>query len=282
MPRPARTVRARAARPRPAVWQRPSPLAVWKLLPPVACLLILLALALPSTARGVKYDLPPGAVVVETRAVVARDTRGGRTLILWMLGPTRHPRAWPGESYTCPEATRGSHYTGPTRVSLADARTGRVLNTVEVRDAHEGADSFDIPFRIRAGGYYHVPGRPAGREGRPAVMWLKDYNGDGRAHEFALYDAWACMGLETTLIGYSERRDRVIQYPIRLTITGGQQASSESPWADYLFARRPVGPGRWKYQIDYRGRGGSLDAYDVKYDRDGERFEGSLAIRNEP
>ena len=113
-------------------------------------------------------------------------------------------------------------------------------------------------------------------------MRLKDYNGDGRALEFALYDAWACMGLETTLIGYSERQDRVIQYPIHLTIKGGQQESSVSPWADYLFSRRPARPGHWKYQIDYRRRGGSLDAYDVKYDREKERFEGSLTFTNQP
>ena len=121
----------------------------------------------PAAARGVRYGLPAGAVVVETRAVAARGGRGGRTLILWMLRPTRHPRAWPEEGYTCPEETRGSHYTGPTRVSLADARTGRVLNTVEVRDAHDGGDSFDIPFRIRAGATTTSPaGGRAARGGR--------------------------------------------------------------------------------------------------------------------
>jgi hypothetical protein len=228
----------------------------------------------------VKYDLPPGAVLVESRAV--RTRRGERRLLLlWVLSPTRHRRD-PAEAYTCPEETRGSHYSGPTRVSLADGRTGRILNTVEVRDAHGGEDSFDLPFRIRAGGYYHVPGRRAGREGRPAIMHLKDYNGDGRALEFALYDAWACMGLETALIGYSERRDRVVQYPVHLTIRGGRERESVSPWADYLFARRPASPGRWRYQIDYRGRGGSLDSYEVSYDRRGERFVGSLTFTNQP
>jgi hypothetical protein len=247
-----------------------------------AALACLIALPAPSArGRGGKYDLPRGAVVVETRAVKARG-HGARTLVLWMLNPTRHPRQTPGETYTCPEETRGSHYSGPTRVSLADARTGRVLNTVEVRDPHDGGDSFDIPFLIRAGGYYHVPRARPGREGRPAVMRLKDYNGDGRASEFALYDAWACMGLETTLIGYSERRDRVIQYPVHLTIEGGQQRSSVSPWADYLFSRRPVSPGRWKYEIDYRGRGGSLDAYEVRYDPRHERFEGTLTFTTRP
>lgn len=271
MARPTRSECGLAARPRPAASKR---------LPTLCCLILVLAAT--SAARGVKYDLPPGAAVVETRAVRGGAGRGGRTLILWMLRPTRHPRAAPEETYTCPEETRGSHYSGPTRVSLADARTGRILNTLEIRGAHDGEDAFDIPFRIRAGGYYYVPGGRPGREGRPAIMRLKDYNGDGRALEFALYDAWACMGLETTLVGYSERQDRVIQYPVHLTITGGSQKSSVSPWADYLFSRRPVRPGHWKYQIDYRGRGGSLDTYDVKYDREKERFEGSLTFTNRP
>jgi hypothetical protein len=237
----------------------------------------------PAAARDGGYDLPEGAVVVETRALPTLTRGRRRTLVLWMLRPTRHPRDPAlGELYTCPEETRGSHYSGPTRVSLIDAGTGHVVNTVELRDAHDGADALALPYRIRAGGYYHVPGVRAGREGRPAIMRLKDYNGDGRALEFALYDAYACMGLETALVGYSERRDRVVQYPIHLTIRGGQQESSVSGWADYLFSRRPVRPGRWKYQVDYRGRGGSLDIYDVRYDARNERFEGTLTFVSQP
>lgn len=270
MPRPTRSARRLSTRPR---------LPFRKLLLFVACAGALPAP--PAFGRGVKYELPGGAVVVETRALDVR-ARGGRALVLWMLRPTRHPRDPADEIYTCPEETRGHHYSGPARVSLADARTGRVINTVEVRDAHNDADSFDIPYRIRAGGYYHVPRTRRGREGRPAVMNLRDYNGDGRALEFALYDAWACMGLETTLVGYSERRDKVVQYPIHLTIRGGDLKSRVSPWADYLFSRRPLRPGRWKYRIDYRGRGGSLDIYDVRYDARNERFEGTLTFVSGP
>jgi hypothetical protein len=51
--------------------------------------------------------------------------------------------------------------------------------------------------------YYHVEGVSKDREGKPAIMRMRDYNGDGKALEFALFDALACMGLETTLIGYS-------------------------------------------------------------------------------
>ena len=33
---------------------------------------------------------------------------------------------------------------------------------------------------------------------------------------FVILCALACMGLETTLIGFSERQDRVVQYPLSL------------------------------------------------------------------
>jgi hypothetical protein len=45
----------------------------------------------------------------------------------------------------------------------------------------------------------------AARFGKPKIMLLKDYNGDGEALEFALFDAWTCSDLVTTLIGYSRR-----------------------------------------------------------------------------
>jgi hypothetical protein len=109
-------------------------------------------------------------------------------------------------------------------------------------------------------------------------MWLKDYNGDGKAWEFALFDAQACMGLATTLIGYSERQDKVIQYQTQLAVTGskGKRSTITEEWTDYLFSKKPVGPGTWKYEIDYRGRGGSLDKYEIHYDKQAERFKGTL------
>ena len=142
----------------------------------------------------------------------------------------------------------------------------------------EGEDEFDLPYRIHAGSYYHVEGVARGQEGRPTILRLKDYNGDGRAHEFALYDALACMGLNTALFGYSEKQDRVIQYPVSLAVTDskGQQSTEVLDWADYLFAKEPTGPGRWKYEIDYRGRAGSLDRYEVHYNPAAERFEGTM------
>jgi hypothetical protein len=238
-------------------------------------LLAALTLLLFFPARGLSqtYNLPSGARIIETRPLISKS-HPNRALILWMINPKRNPREVPDETYTCPEETRGHYYSGQTRVSLVDTRTRRVLNTVKVTE--EGEDSFDIPYKIHAG-YYHVPRVAKGREGTPVIMWLRDYNGDGRAEEFALFDALACMGLPTTLIGYSESKDRVVQYPVSLEVTeGAKRSETTTYWPDYLFSRKPQRPGYWKYEIDYRGRAGTLDKWEIRYNRQAERFEGSV------
>lgn len=90
--------------------------------------------------------------------------------------------------------------------------------------------------------------------------------------------ALACMGLEAALIGYSEKQDRVIQYLVSLKTTGpdGEKTTQVRNWVDYLFSKGPAAPGLWKFEIDYTGRGGSLDAYEVRYNSRAERFEGRV------
>ena len=225
-----------------------------------------------SPAEG--YELAEGAMIIETQSVTPN-----RSLILWMVRPTKHPRDTPDEPYTCPEYTRGNYYSGATRVSLVDPQTRKVINTVKVApDPGEGGDEFDLPYEIRPDHYYHVDGVSKEAEGKPTLMWLRDYNGDGKAWEFALFDAQACMGLGTTLIGYSERQDKVIQYQTHLAVSDSKQKRSDTTeyWTDYLFSKKPTSPGSWKYEIDYRGRGGSLDKYEIHYDKQAERFEGTL------
>ena len=82
----------------------------------------------------------------------------------------------PEEPYTCPDETRGSCYSGPTRVSLLNTTTRTVINTIEIKDRHfegmdayeEHANSFDIPYAIRKGYYYKVEGdAPESEEVKP-------------------------------------------------------------------------------------------------------------------
>jgi len=237
--------------------------------------LLVIAPAAQAQARRAPYGLPAGALVLEERPL---ELEGGKTraLVLWMLRPKRYPRG-SDEIYTCPEETRGSFYRGPARVSLVDTAARRVVNTLKViQDYSHGEDEFDIPYRIR-GSYYHVPGVAGGREGRPTILHLKDFNGDGRAHEFALFDALACMGLETALFGYSVKQDRVIQYPVRLeTEYAGEKTTETLNWADYFFAKMPAPDGLRRYDVDYRGRNGTLDSYVVSYNAEAERFEGTV------
>jgi len=222
----------------------------------------------PAQVKG----LPSGARIIETRAIKP-EIRADRALVLWMINPTENRREG-SEEYSCPEFSRGSHFSGPTRASLVNAREGSIINTIPIKDA-EGEDRFDIPFRIRGGFYYTVKGVTNEAEGTPTILDLKDINGDGVDCEFALFDQQACMGLATTSIGYSRNQDKVICYPIHLTRSDGK--TTVSNWADYLFEKKPISPGVWKYEIDYRGRGGSLDSYEIRYNREQERFTGKLS-----
>jgi hypothetical protein len=237
-----------------------------------------------------KLELPSGAVIIEEQSLGSKK-HPDRALILWMVNPTKNPSDAQKDQeapYTCPDETRGSYYSGLTRISLLNTTTRTVINTIEIKDGHfkggdgleDKADSFAIPYAIRKGYYYHVEDEgdsPEGVEMKARVMWLKDYNGDGKALEFALFDAAYCMGVLTTLIGYSEWQDRVIQYPIDLEVVGDEGHWTESlSWCDYLFSEKPISPGHWKYEIDYSGSGGSLGKYEIRYDAQHEMFVGTL------
>lgn len=236
--------------------------------------------------------IPHDAVIVE-RARIPATVRDGRELVLWMMSPVTHDRDPRAGAYACPERTLGSYFSGPTRVSLLNTNTGRVLNTIKLVAPDAGqTDEFYVPYRILSGLYYPVPGVPEETEGKPSLLALRDLNGDGIAVETAFFEAEACMGLPTALIGYSPTQDEVVQYRAELEVTAFEPALDEGKigrgkqlaktkketldWIDYLFAEKPIEPGHWKYDIDYLGRGGSLDSYDVRYDPAHERFVGTL------
>jgi len=245
--------------------------------------LVICCAAVTANAQLEIKGLPKNATVLETRPLVSAS-HPNRTLMLWMNHPKRNPFTdGRDELYTCPSQTRGSYFSGPANVSLVDSGDNTILNTIKLSSYDSG--DLDLPYAIRRGYYYRVDkvnARTA--EGKPTILWLRDYNGDGKALEFALFDAPACMGLQTALIGYSEKQDKVIQYPINITATESGKRSTETLlWADYLFDRKAERPGHWKYEIDYRGRGGSLDKWSVNYNPAKEQFEATvIRIADEP
>ncbi|MGA2273874.1 MAG: hypothetical protein ABSH00_09990 [Bryobacteraceae bacterium] len=272
---------------------------------PALIAFILSISALSAQSAPTVSPLPKSAFIVE-RAEIPNAVHPGRELVLWMISPEKHDRGPLSEAgpYTCPEVTLGSYYSGPTRMSLVDTAAGRVINTIRLthdsswEEDSEEEDSFDIPYRILSGDYYLVPGHPKGTEGKPALLALRDLNGDGLALETAFFEQLACMGLPTTLVGYSLKQDRVIQYQAELEVTTFkpkegrftfEQAERLGPpeveiffWVDYLFDQKPIGPGHWKYETDYGGRGGCLDSYDIRYDSRQEKFVGTLSHLCQP
>jgi hypothetical protein len=224
---------------------------------------------LTATTFAISQVLPNDAVVLERVRVTPN-----REMILWMQSPRRHPREPVDEMYTCPENSRGHYFTGVTFVSLVDLQKKSVKQTLELISdgAESGFNVLDLPYLIKRTGYYDVPKIDVNGEGKPVLMKLADHNGDGRRHEFALFDAIACMGLETTLVGYSAKRDAVLQYEIELTTSDG---TGKTVWVDYLFGHEPDKNGVFKYQVDYRGRAGALEKYLIRYDADKEMFFGT-------
>lgn len=237
----------------------------------VPLIVIFAMLALAVTGQ---IQLPQGAKIIERIAVPAH-VRKHREIVLWMIRPKTHERGPlnANKPYSCPDLTLGSYYSGPTRLSLVDAESGTILNTIRLSPS--SSDTFEIPYRILPH-LYAVPGVNEGVEGKPSLLGLRDLNGDGLALEFAFYQAEACMGLLTTLCGYSPKQDKVVQYPVELKIEDGKTRIQVLTWVDYLFSKAPNRVGLWQYEIDYRGRSGQLEHFRVRYDRQNERFVGTL------
>ena len=203
------------------------------------CFLVLLGSA--AFSQTDHYGLPAGAQVIEVQPLQSMK-HPHRALVLWMQSPLKVPRDNPDDPYTCPEYTRGSHYRGATRVSLVDPQTKKIINTIKILNS-EGDDTFDIPYRIESGLYYHVSGVPKGKEGKPTIVWLKTTTATARPGNLPCSmpsPAWDCP---LRLIGYREAQDRVIQYPVDLTVISGNQKSTRTIlWVDYLFSKRPGRP----------------------------------------
>jgi hypothetical protein len=232
---------------------------------------VFLSVGSPRIVAQAANLIPETATILEEQIVTKH-----RKLVLWMQDPSKHPsELGPDDIYTCPDQTSGSYYSGRANVSLVNTSSNRVVNTLEIRgvDIDGPNTEVDLPYMIRAGYYYSVPGENSKVERKPQIMSLKDLNGDGSSHEFALFNAQACMGLDTTLIGYSPRLDRVIQYPIIVSDEGGTRTVY---WLDYLFAKKPISSGRWRYEIDYRGRDGTLDSFDIKYEPKTQEFVATI------
>ena len=177
-------------------------------------------------------------------------------------------------AYTCPEQTLGHYYHAPTRFSsLVDTQSKQVLNSVPVVCCN--ADEYDIPFRIRPGYLYEVRGLLTHGAGKPHILGLRDFNGDGKVLEFAFYVKESCNEPLTMVLGYSQRQDRVITYEFLIHSNVPGESDSQL-WMYGFTSRKPIEPLHWRYE-DLLNSGRRLK-YDFRYFPECERFEGTVLI----
>jgi hypothetical protein len=227
--------------------------------------LLLPTLHAQRSADAVQKVLPPEARVIET-ADAAHIAGKPRVIVLWMEHPTRHSD---GFEY-CGTSVEGSDfYEGPTRLSLIDSATPRLLNTVKIlaprSDSQGMEDSFSIPLVVSTG-YYFVPRPNASGQGVPEILHLRDLTGEGKPAQFALFLYEACGLVYTGAFGFQPRADRVVQYPVE------QNGSGVELWIQQVFAAAPIRPGHWNFTWGPGHGSDDIAHEDVTFDRSKQVF----------
>lgn len=228
---------------------------------------MLSAQGLPSLL--LKELLPSDALIVETADLHASGGKN-RMLVLWMRGPKKEVRA-PGPGF-CGDFVYGDSWVGPTKLSLIDTASRKVLNTISVMGPaydRDPADSFRIPFWV-GNQYYHVPAVNSKKEGKPKILHLQDLTGDGIASEFVLFMHSACGIVETSVLGYQTLSDRVLQYPVEGS--EGKEKPQITMWVSQVFGMRPTSPGHWDFTWG-PGHGTDVKIHEqVSFDKVRQRF----------
>lgn len=203
-----------------------------------------------------------------------------RKIVLWMIAPEKYPKT--DDVYTCPETTRGSYYKGQTRVSLIDLDRMKIINTLEITSPYSDLDKFDVPYRVKDdAGPYFVKENPKGEEGTPKIIKLRDYNQDEKELEFALFDSPACISPLMTIIGYSEKQDKIIQYDFNIQEKKEDKITSKSDeWISKIFLNESDISGYWEAESNTCGRGGAIEKSKIIYNREKEVFEGEIEIND--
>lgn len=210
--------------------------------------------------------LPSEAKVIEASDLKVSATTQ-RVLVLWMLHPTRVVRRESGD-LGCADWVYGDHWYGPTRLSLFDSTNKRLINTIEIRGMYEDA-GFPIPFLVANGNYY-VPRVSANKEGVPVILNLRDLTGEGIAGQFVLFEYEACAISLTSVLGYSPKSDRAVQYGVERPTESGKP--EVVPWVEQVFGAKPIRPGYWDFTWE-PGHGAEGSVHErVSFDRKKQVF----------
>ena len=101
-------------------------------------------------------------------------------------------------------------------------------------------------------------------------MNLRDLTGEGVAAEFVLFMYEACGVAATSVLGYNQESDRVVQYPVK--IVRHSEESKTQVWVGQIFAEKPLRSGYWDFTWD-PGHGANVKIHEqVSFDRARQLF----------
>jgi len=228
------------------------------------------------SARPVADLLPHDARIIETANVPLRDTSKQRRLVLWMSEPRRVMSTWDSAS----DFLYGDHWLGPTFLSLVEPSTSKLINTVRVRtNSEDEEENFVLPF-FTNDGFYDVPHPDTDRRGKPLLMHLRDFTGEGVAAQFVLFDHVVSGIAAGSVLGYSSHADMAVQYSVETT------QNKFSPvvqlWAVQVFDSKPLRAGYWKFTWEPAHGSSELIDEEVHFDRARQLFIEKSASRPYP
>ena len=200
--------------------------------------------------------LPNNSTIIDFCSLPLKNNLN-RAIILYVTNPVKYEKKI-DELYSCPDRAEGTlGYRGTVRVALIDTQNGALINTLDAGSSPFVVTTIPIEIPVDCWELPYDTNRIIIKDGvkilKNPVLYLRDYNGDGRSLEFALSGRGCCSDFchFTSLIGYSETQDKIIQYPVVTTDTGRDCKVSTYTdfWPACLFSEDPISPGKWKYRL---------------------------------
>ena len=229
----------------------------------------------PSTQR-VADLLPKGAQIIETANVPVRAGRQ-RELVLWMTSPRRVMTTWDWAG----DRVYGDHWLGPTFLSLVDPSELRLINTIRIRRNEQAPEDkyFAVPF-LALNGPYYVPHSDKDGKGKPVLLHLQDFTGEGVGGQFVLFDHVASGIAAGSVQGYSVKSDSAVQYPIELLLDNFKPVVQT--WANQVFESKQSRPGYWKFTWEQGHGDENWVDEEVRFDPARQLFVEKKTLRPSP
>ena len=175
----------------------------------------------------------------------------------------------------------GDHWLGPTFLSLVDPSDARLINTIRIRQNYESPEDedFSVPF-FTFNGFYYVPHPDKDGKGKPVLLHLRDFTGEGVAGQFALFDHVASGIAAGSVQGYSAKSDTAMQYPIE--VIQDKFNPVVRTWATQVFDTKSSRPGYWKFTWEPGHGSDKWIDEEVRFDRARQVFVEKEATRPYP